>query len=284
MANPIISHIKDITQAYSINEEELKKLQEGERFIKAVHKNGRSIILKLSNIEQNKIDGYIRNFESVKNLNHVNIIEHIEIYRLSNSKYSYSVMEVLEYANSGSIIGHLKAFNFGQLLEAFKEIFQGFIFLHKKGVLHRDVKLNNILVHIIRNKKKVYKIADIEFWPPGEHDILRTTPEFLAPEATNYNLYTVQSEIWAIGAMLYEMFTGKFPFGSRMQGFSNEQIRAKAMNGEITGLSNIPIPFQQIIEISMRKDLTRRAHSVVELSNMLKPYSILNYRLQTLFR
>lgn len=282
MAKPIISYVNDIPLTYSISKEELKKLHVGERFIKAVHKDGRLIILKLSNIEQNKIDGYIRNFENVKNLINVNIIDHIEIHRLQDSKYSFSVMEVLECANSGNIVSHLRALNFEQLLEAFKQIFKGFIFLHKNGVLHRDIKLNNILVHMIGDKK-VYKIADLEFWPPGNNEILRTTPEFLAPEATSYNLYTIQSEIWAIGAMLYEMFTGNFPFGSRKKGYSTEQIRANAMN-EIKSLVNIPIPFQQIIEISLRKDLDHRAHSVVELSKMLTPFAILKFRLQSLYQ
>jgi len=283
VAKPIINCVDDILLKYSIHEDELTKLISGERFVKAFTQHGGPIVLKLSKIEGTKIDGYILNFNKLKNLTHKNIVKHIDIYRLGNFQHPYSIMEVLEYANAGSILSHLKKFEYEEVIEIFKQVFTGFIFLHKNGILHRDIKLNNILISIIRNKK-IVKIADIELWPSDDRGILRTTPEFLAPEVLNYNLYTIQSEIWAIGAMLYEMFTGKFPFGSRKQGISAEQIRLISKNEEVTGLSDIPIPFQQIITNSLRRDLAIRVHSVSELRNMLNPATILYYRLQAVFK
>ncbi|XP_054442714.1 inactive serine/threonine-protein kinase PLK5 isoform X2 [Pteronotus mesoamericanus] len=89
----------------------------------------------------------------------------------------------------------------------------GLRYLHQQHIVHRDLKLSNFFL----NKKMEVKIGDLglaaRVGPGGRcHRVLCGTPNFLAPEVVSRNGHSCQSDIWALGCIMYMVLTGSPPF------------------------------------------------------------------------
>ncbi|GMI68076.1 mitogen-activated protein kinase kinase kinase 19 [Hibiscus trionum] len=124
----------------------------------------------------------------------------------------------LEYADKGSLADHVKKSG-GNLMESdvrryARSILKGLRFVHSKGFVHCDIKLQNILLF----SNGDVKIADFglakrngEEEEEGEQRKMeiRGTPLNIAPESVRENVYDSAVDIWALGCAIVEMFTGK---------------------------------------------------------------------------
>ena len=92
-----------------------------------------------------------------------------------------------------------------------KQVISGVEYLHKEGILHRDIKLGNILI-----KSSTVKLADfglaIKYRDNEVPRQLCGTPNFLAPEVYRLKLHSTASDIWAVGCVLYSLLVGQNPF------------------------------------------------------------------------
>ncbi|XP_054572899.1 LOW QUALITY PROTEIN: inactive serine/threonine-protein kinase PLK5 [Eptesicus fuscus] len=89
----------------------------------------------------------------------------------------------------------------------------GLRYLHQQRIVHRDLKLSNFFL----NKNMEVKIGDLglaaRVGPGGRcHRVLCGTPNFLAPEVVSRNGHSCQSDIWALGCIMYMVLTGDPPF------------------------------------------------------------------------
>ncbi|KAL4376192.1 hypothetical protein GQ457_02G007890 [Hibiscus cannabinus] len=133
-------------------------------------------------------------------------------YTVENGQKFYNLF--LEYADKGSLADHVKK-NGGNLMESdvrryVRSVLKGLRFVHAKGFVHCDIKLQNILLFCNGD----VKIADFGLAKRnGEEEQrgmeIRGTPLNLAPESVNGNDYDSPVDIWALGCAMVEMFTGK---------------------------------------------------------------------------
>jgi serine/threonine protein kinase len=91
-----------------------------------------------------------------------------------------------------------------------KQLVSALAYLHASGVIHRDVKPENILY----NDAGVFKLADfgLSIRPPPENPLACSyvgTTEFIAPEMAQCTYYTSKVDIWSLGATIFELATGK---------------------------------------------------------------------------
>uniref|UniRef100_G1P0X3 Serine/threonine-protein kinase PLK n=1 Tax=Myotis lucifugus TaxID=59463 RepID=G1P0X3_MYOLU len=89
----------------------------------------------------------------------------------------------------------------------------GLRYLHQQRIVHRDLKLSNFFL----NKNMEVKIGDLglaaRVGPGGRcHRVLCGTPNFLAPEVVSRDGHSCQSDIWALGCIMYMVLTGDPPF------------------------------------------------------------------------
>ncbi|XP_026462498.1 serine/threonine-protein kinase Nek8-like [Ctenocephalides felis] len=152
-------------------------------------------------------------FESVKNeivilakLSHPNIIGYHETFY-----NDHSVFIVMEYASKGTLSSYLTSKTIKlpemEVLHILSQIAMGVQYIHSKGILHRDLKCENIFL----SAGLVVKIGDF-----GISKILLNqskafsvigTPYYQSPELCQNKPYGYKSDMWAIGCILYEMCT-----------------------------------------------------------------------------
>lgn len=140
----------------------------------------------------------------------------LELYNyFEDSDYVYLVMEICE---NGNLYQYLKDHPDGKLPEAqarsiMYQLVNGLVYLHSNGIIHRDLKLSNLLL----NEQYNLKIADFGLAaklldPTSEQKTMCGTPNYISPEIVSRMPYGLSSDVWSLGCMLVTLLTGSPPF------------------------------------------------------------------------
>ncbi|KAI4335083.1 hypothetical protein L6164_013764 [Bauhinia variegata] len=183
--------------------------------------SGQSVAIKILDkskiIDLNVADQIKREIATLKLLKHPNVVRLYEVLASKTKIYM-----VLEYVNGGELFD--KIASHGKVPEAegrkmFQQLIDGVSYCHNKGVFHRDLKLENVLVDSQGN----IKISDFGLSALPQHlrkdGLLHTTcgsPNYVAPEIlANRGYDGATADTWSCGVILYVILTGYLPFDDR---------------------------------------------------------------------
>ncbi|XP_071988098.1 serine/threonine-protein kinase 33 isoform X1 [Engystomops pustulosus] len=186
-----------------------------------------------------------REVSILKRVNHDHIIHLEEVYE--TPKRVYLVMELCEGGELRDFLQRRKRLSEGETRRVIHSLASAIAYLHKKDIVHRDLKLENILVHsddaadgeeLMLNIKVTDFGLAVQKGGVGSENMLQSTcgtPIYMAPEVINAHDYSQQCDIWSIGVIMYMLLSGDPPF----MGSSEEKLFEHIKRGQLKFSSSV---------------------------------------------
>ena len=158
------------------------------------------------------VDRFKREAKTAANLNHPNIVQ---IFDWGIEEEPYFVMEYIEGNTLTSIIAKNRTISLSDILFIGAQVSSGLHAAHQKGLVHRDIKPGNIMI-TPDGKVKVTDFGIVSL-QNEESDITKTgsilgTASYISPEQAQGKPVSIESDLYSLGTVLYELIAGKAPF------------------------------------------------------------------------
>lgn len=208
---------------------------------------------------------FLTEARAIAEIDHPNIVF---VYNVGKEKgYHFIVMSYIEGESLSSIVRRRPNLPLSFIIDVFCGILQGLDAAHQKGIIHRDIKPSNILI----NKKLEPKIVDFGIAKKidKEKGVAKTTElagtaYFISPEQALGKPVDARTDLYALGASLFYVLTGKYPF----TGKNSMDIIQKHINTPLPDIltyrSNIPAWLVEAVKKLMAKNPDNRFQSAKE--------------------
>lgn len=203
----------------------------------------------------------------LEKLNHPCIIKFIEMFTSIKPELTFNIVE--EYADGGDLDIEIKKLQKDEYFQECKvlnwlgQICLSISYIHKKKIIHRDLKAQNIFLL----KNGIIKLGDFGIaktlqntWEKAKTMI--GTPYHLSPEIVLGKPYSFKSDIWSIGVLLYQMMNKKMPFDAN----SLPMLTLKIMKGNYAPITDKYSPDLKLIVkkmLSVDPDMRPKADDIL---------------------
>ena len=200
-------------------EKELGSGAMGAVYLARYIKNNHRVAIKImssainSNASSSLVARFEREAEILKHLNNPNIVRLFGIGKFKGMRYY--AMEVIDGETLEAILLRKGAFSWDETIELGKQICNALQHAHDNGVVHRDIKLSNLMV----TKQGVLKLTDFGIAKDLDGTLLTGancaigTAAYMSPEqCRGESTITGKSDLYSLGVVLFELLTGKRPF------------------------------------------------------------------------
>lgn len=219
------------------------------------------------------LEKFRKEAQSVANLSHPNIVT---VHDVGNEGPThYIVMEMVDGQDLKRIIKAEGALSIDRVLNLAVQICAGIGYAHRSGIVHADVKPQNILVTSV----DIVKVTDFgiaqalsDTQPQQRAEIVWGSPHYFAPEQARGEPPTPAADVYAIGIVLFEMLTGRLPYtGTSQQELAMAHIRdAIPMVTDFNAA--IPESLAKIVYKVMSKEPQGRYRTADQLGHVLQNY------------
>jgi serine/threonine protein kinase len=245
---------------------------------------GKKVALKILREDYTKkldvVERFKQEARSASIIGHPNIID-VTDFGYTHDGRVFFVMEYLEGEDLATILETERTLPYKRAVRIARQVCDALCAAHDKGIVHRDMKPENIfIVHPNARDEKVkildFGIAKMSVLDQEGRKLTKTgvvfgTPEYMSPEQAAGKPVDKKIDIYSLGIILYEMMTGKVPF----TGDSFMSILSKHIFEPVPRLKqaapdlNIPSSLEAIIYRCLEKVPERRIGSAEELASLL---------------
>ena len=250
----------------------------------------RWVAIKILKEEFSNNSDFLRRFrnesKAIAVLSHPNIVN---VYDVSfGDQLQYIVMEYIDGITLKEYIEQEGAIRWNEAVHFTMQILMALECAHEKGIIHRDIKPQNIMLL----QDGTIKVADFGIARFLQSETTTMTDKaigsvhYIAPEQARGDYITDKADIYSVGVMLYEMLTGKLPFvADNAVSVALMQLQAKAVKPRELNPS-IPLGLEQITMKAMEKNPADRFQSGGEMLDDLdqfrrNPNTVFHYDLQS---
>ncbi len=210
---------------------------------------------------------------NVANLAHPNIVTLYDVGQDGNTYYM--VMEYIEGQDLKKLIRANAPFSVERALNIAIQICAGVGYAHRAGLVHADVKPQNILVtsddHVKVTDFGIAQALSLT-QPQEKQSVVWGSPHYFAPEQASGEPPTPASDVYSIGIVMFEMLTGKLPYnGNDQQELALAHIR-EAVPHVMDFNVNVPVHLDRIIFKVMSKEPAARYRTADQLGRILIGY------------
>jgi eukaryotic-like serine/threonine-protein kinase len=221
---------------------------------------------------------------SASRIKHPNVLDVFDFGQLENGCF-YLAMEFLEGCDLADEITRRRVLDASTGIRVAMQVCRALAAAHANGVVHRDMKPENVFLQRTADGEEIVKIVDFGIAQLRSKDdsvvetkrrLTRTgmifgTPEYMAPEQASGKHADLRADIYAVGIIMYEMFTGAVPFtGETFLGVLTKHLSeaAPAMNAVYPDLAISP-QLQSVIMRALEKDPAVRYQSMLEFAQAI---------------
>lgn len=238
---------------------------------------GRFVAIKVLKDQYAEDDEFAKKFEneaqSAARLSHVNIVNVYDIGKdmLNGKLIQYIVMEYVEGETLKDLIDREKVLENHDIIDYSTQIAQALKSAHDSGIVHRDIKPQNILI----DKFGLCKVTDFGIARVSSNATITYTSSilgtvhYISPEQAKGKIVDLKSDLYSLGAVMYEMATGKVPFdadnsvGIAVMHIQDDPVPPRELN------PNLSKHLNYIIMKLLKKDPTERFQNATELIEAL---------------
>jgi hypothetical protein len=215
------------------------------------------------------VERFRREVQIVRALDHPNVIKVFDLLR--DQDLHVICMEWVDGVDAKALLHRDGPLPVERFLPLARRVLSAVEACHRAGVLHRDIKPQNLLVDRRGRPRLVdFGISKMH----GMSDLTRTgtaigTPEYMAPELFRSECADPRSDIYALGAVFYELLTGRPPYS----GTSLASIMTQQLEREVEPLSShrdVPVWLDAVVLRCLRLDPDRRYQSPAEVDTELR--------------
>ena len=211
---------------------------------------------------------FLREAQAAASLQHPNVVS---IYDLGEvDGHLYIAMEFIQGADLEELMQAHEPLALQEKLDIIIDVLTGLSFAHKRGIVHRDIKPANIrIAEDGRAKLMDFGVAHLTSSQLTSTGASLGTPVYMSPEQITGGKATPATDVFAVGAVLYELLTGCKPFDSTtLQGLFYKILteKPKPLHEAMPGL---PSALDHIVEKAMAKDAPQRYQSALDMANDL---------------
>lgn len=169
---------------------------------------------------------FLNEARSVNQVQHNGLVEIYEIGQLPDST-RYIIMEYLDGETLSALLKREGALPNPYGLALIRQTAQALSATHEKGIVHRDLKPDNLMLVGDREGRVAGVVKVLDFGiaksaqaeksegPKTQHGAVVGTPKYMSPEQCNAEVLTGKSDVYSLGMICYELFSGQHPFQSR---------------------------------------------------------------------